>query len=123
MIDSKSFSIRLEQHLIKIYSEVKTTKEIKQLSDDLLKFVESKVNNKPTKVLNSLSKFPLKNETILGSDRVITVFDCASIAYSRAAMLTANVSSDVTKYPSMRRYSDSVITSLLISLTKRAQMV
>ena len=44
MIDSKSFSIRLEQHLIKIYSEVKTSKEIKQLSNDLQKFVESKVN-------------------------------------------------------------------------------
>ena len=43
MIDTKSFSIRLEQHLIKIYGEVKTIKEIKQQTHDLLEFVESKI--------------------------------------------------------------------------------
>ena len=56
MIDRKGFSIRLEQHLIKIYGEVKTTQEIKQLSNDLLEFVESKIKKDPFKILNSIEK-------------------------------------------------------------------
>ncbi len=64
MIDSKSFSIRLERHLVKIYSEVKTPKEIKQLYNDLLKFVESKANNKPPTVVNSLNKWS-ENDIVL----------------------------------------------------------
>ena len=51
MIDRKGFSIRLEQHLIKIYGEVKTTQEIKQLSNDLLEFVESKIKRDPLKIV------------------------------------------------------------------------
>ena len=64
MIDSKSFSIRLEQHLIKIYGEVKTTKEIKQLSNDLLEFVESKIKKNPYKIVNSVEKWS-ENDVIL----------------------------------------------------------
>ena len=56
MIDKKGFSIRLEQHLIKIYGEVKTTKEIKQLANDLLEFVESKIKKNPYKIVNSVEK-------------------------------------------------------------------
>ena len=57
MIDSKNFSIKIEQHLTKIYGEVKTTKEIKKLSSDLQEFIESKAKEKPKKVLNSLEKW------------------------------------------------------------------
>ena len=64
MIDTKSFSIRLEQHLIKIYGEVKTIKEIKQQTHDLLEFVESKIKKSPHKILNSLEKWS-ENDIIL----------------------------------------------------------
>ena len=64
MIDKKGFSIRLEQHLIKIYGEVKTTKEIKQLANDLLEFVESKIKKNPYKIVNSVEKWS-ENDVIL----------------------------------------------------------
>ena len=64
MLDSKSFSIRLEQHLVKIYGGVKTTKEIKQVSNDLLEFIESKFSKNPPKFLNNVSKWSEK-DTIL----------------------------------------------------------
>ncbi len=64
MIDRKSFLIRLEQHLIKIYGEVKTIKEIKQQSHDLLEFVESKIKKNSNKILNSVEKWS-ENDIIL----------------------------------------------------------
>lgn len=64
MLDSKSFSIKLEQHLVKIYGGVKTTKEIKQVSNDLLEFIESKFSKNPPKFLNNVSKWSEK-DTIL----------------------------------------------------------
>ena len=52
MIDSKNFSIKIEQHLTKIYGEVKTAKEIKKLSSDLQEFIESKAKEKPKKLMS-----------------------------------------------------------------------